>query len=135
MGYVDRTQGLTIAESTYNKLKSLKQDGETFDDVVRKLVDMDQKYNIHDETIEFEFLTETNSKVFRVIFENNAHKVEYWNKTSFSNSIRAWNNYPSISDEDKELFISFIVKETSFNLLKSIDGAADFGNFIIRRVG
>lgn len=129
------SQGMTIANSTYEKLDELKSDDETFDDIIRKLVDMDLKYNSKSEIFEYEFLTEGNSKVFRVKFEGNKHSVEYYSKKGFSKNISAWNEYLPISDYDKDLFIEFIVQEKSFNLLRDMGQSIEFNEFLIRRVG
>ena len=128
-------QGMTIAETTHKKLTSLKKENETFDDVVRKLIEMDKKYNSKSTIIEYEFLTYDISKVFRVIFEKNSHKVEYYSKKGFENHISAWKGYPPISEEDKDLFIEFIVQEKSFRLLQDMGESMDFGNFMIRKIG
>lgn len=126
---------LTLSQSTYDKLVALKGRDLSFEDVVRKLVDMDLKYNSTSETIEYEFLTETNAKVFKVTFEGNNRIVEYWGRNKFSNKITAWDNYPPISDEDKDLFIKFITQEKSFRLLKDMDQAIEFKEFLVRKIG
>lgn len=129
------SQGMTIAASTYEKLAELKSDDETFDDIIRKLVDMDLKYNAKSEIVEYEFMTVDTNKLFRVIFEKNKHSVEYYSKKGFSNKIIAWNEFPPISDYDKDLFIEFIIQESSFRLLKDMGKALAFDEFSIRRVG
>ena len=74
MANPENTQGMTIAQTTYDKLKGLKKKNETFDDVVSKLIAMDQKYNFKPETIEYEYITYNISKIFRVVFDKNIHK-------------------------------------------------------------
>lgn len=127
-------QGMTVAASTHAKLTELKNDDETYDEIIQKLIKMDQKYNPKKIIVEYEFLTYDISKVFRVIFEGNAHKIEYYGKGKFESSISAWDNYPSISEDDKELFINFKVQEKSFRLLRDMGESMDFKGFRIRRL-
>ena len=127
-------QGMTIAASTHAKLTELKKEDETYDEVIQRLIQMDQKYNTKTTVQEYEFSTYDISKVFRVIFKGNSHKVEYYGKGGFQSSISAWESYPSISQEDKELFISFKVQEKSFRLLQDMGESMDFKGFRIRRL-
>ena len=129
-------QGMTVAASTHEKLTKLKRDDETYDSIIRKLIDMDQKYNYQSKTIDYEFLTYNISKVFRVTFDKNKHTVEYYSHGNvYEKNISAWNSYPPISNEDKDLFIGFIVQEKSFRLLQDMGESIDFGEFMIRRIG
>lgn len=131
---LENMQGMTIAASTHAKLTELKQDDETYDEVIQRLIQMDQKYNPKTTVQEYEFSTYDISKVFRVIFKGNSHKVEYYGKGGFQSSISAWDSFPSISEEDKELFISFKVQEKSFRLLQDMGESMDFKGFRIRRL-
>lgn len=130
----EHIQGMTIAASTHAKLTSLKKENETYDEVIQRLIQMDQKYNPQTTIQEFEYSTYDISKVFRVIFKGNTHKIEYYGRNGFQSSISAWENYPPISEEDKELFIEFKVQEKSFRLLQDMGSSMDFNGFRIRRL-
>lgn len=127
-------QGMTIAASTHEKLTALKKEDETYDSVIQRLIQMDQKYNPQPTMMEFEFSTYDISKVFRIVFNGNSHKFEYYGKNKFESSISAWENYPPISKKDKELFIEFKVQEKSFRLLQDMGASMDFDGFRIRRL-
>ena len=128
-------QGMTLPQSTYDKLIALKKPDENFDDVVRKLVEIDLKYHPFKEVVEYEFLTMDNSKVFRVTYGDGKPLVEYYNPNGWDKHISAWEYYPAISEEDKELFIEFIIKPNSFIILQDIGDSIDYGDFIIRKIG
>lgn len=130
-------QGMTLPLSTYNKLYELRKNKgfTSWNEVVLKLIEMDQKYNRLEKTIEYEFITLTNSKVFRVTFGSSKPLVEYYNPKGWDTHISAWDNYPKISKEDKDLFITFIVNSNSFVELQNIGLSIDKGDFIIRKVG
>ena len=132
-----KMQGMTLPMSTYEKLNQLRHDNgfESYDETVRALIEADKKYNQLEKTIEYEFITENNSKVFRVTFGRGEPIVEYYNPKGWSNHISAWENYPAISKEDKDLFITYIVQSSSFVELQNIGVMIDKSTFMIRRVG
>ena len=128
---------INVSHSTYERLAALKQGNDTFNDVVTKILDLEDKYNQKDESIEFEYVTPTNLKMFKVVYSENETQIFYYNvaKKRFEKSIKAWDTYLSISKEEKDEFLKFILNENNQVLLRFMGEELSYGNFIIHKVG
>ena len=120
---------MVLEKSVYDKLKQLKKPNETFDDVINNLINIDKKYNTLEKTLEFSFETETTCKNFRITYGNNDPLIEYYNPKGWSNHISAWDNYPRIHDNDKDLFINFILDKSNVIKLQNLDVNEFIGKF------
>jgi len=126
---------MSIPRTTHRKLSNLKKEGETYNDVVRKLVDLDHKYNFK-KTIEYEVMTNTAIKVFRITFKNEDYHIEYYNpKIEFSKKAKAWDYFPHLSDEEEKAILEFLANPTNINRLKNMQYSESFGIFEISRIG
>ena len=110
---------VNITKDTYNKLQVLIEDENTpynsFSDVVSHLLDLEDKYNALEETIEYEYeLNNGFTKLFQITFIGNSiAKPEYYNvKTGkFEDNIRAWQTGNSMSEEELDSFIQLKKKK------------------------
>jgi hypothetical protein len=128
--------GVPISEETHQRLTKLKGENDTFDDVVNKLLELEETYNMPEETMEYEYiLPNGKTKVFRVVFGDKT-KIEYYNrrKYDFEKDIRAWFTGERISDSEINSFIRFIVKDSNLMLLYDMDEELVLNDIHIRRV-
>lgn len=130
-------KGMNIALETHEKLTQLKKEDESYDDVVRKLIELELKYNPHDTTIEYEYSTVNMRKLFRVIFQNKNYTIEYYNPQTheFMDHISAWETSPAINNLDKDMFIKFIIDRKNVLRLRGLEMEETFKHFKIRKVG
>ena len=90
------------------KLNPLRRYGETYNDIIYKLILIDKKYRPISEIFEYVFVTDKTSKVFRLIFNFDDYKLEYYSyDTGYVDDISVWDNFPKISDFEKDLFLKF----------------------------
>ena len=130
---------VNITKDTYNKLQVLIEDENTpynsFSDVVSHLLDLEDKYNALEETIEYEYeLNNGFTKLFRITFiGNSTAKPEYYNIQSgkFEDNIRAWQTGNSMSEEELDSFIQFIVDEKNTGNSMSEEELDSFIQFIV----
>lgn len=137
MGNSKNIHSINVSIRTYNRLSALKKEDDTFNDVVKSLLDMEDKYNFKEESIEFEYITQTNLKMFKVVYSEKKVQIEYFNNNNkkFEPKISAWDSYITISEEEKDEFLKFILKESNQVLLKNMGNELVYDNFIIHRVG
>lgn len=137
MGNSKNLKGISISIETHKRLVKLKQnEDETFDDVVRRILDLDEKYNVQEEIYEYEYMLKNGkSKLFRIIYSDTV-KIEYYNRRSFEfeGNIRAWNTGNRISEEELNSFIRFIVKESNLYVLYEMDDELVQNDIWIKRV-
>lgn len=117
--------GISISEETHNRLTKLRDthNEPTYDAVLNKLLDLEEKYNPPTETYEYEYqINNGNSKLFKITFADTV-KIEYYNyKThTFEENIQAWFTGERISDKEIDLFVKFIIKTSSILQLYEMD--------------
>lgn len=126
-----------VQSETHQRLQNLKTNpDETFDSVVSRLLDLEDKYNPLSETYEYEYLlAENRSRLFRVTFSDKI-SIEYFNRRSFKfeKNIRAWTFPDDLSEQELDLFIRFIIKESNLYVLYEMDNELVQNNIEIRRV-
>ena len=126
---------VAVSEKTHQRLAKLKGE-DTFDTVVNKLLELEETYNLPEETMEFEYMLDTDkSKLFRVIFGDTT-TIEYYNRKKFvfEKDIRAWFTGTRISDSDLNAFIRFIIKDSNLMLLYDMDEELVLNDIWIKRV-
>lgn len=137
MGNSKNLHTVHIQSKTHKRLHNLKTNpGETFDSVVSRLLDLEDKYNPISETFEYEYLLPDNrSRLFRVTYSDKI-SIEYYNRKSFEfeNNIRAWAFPNDLSEQELDLFIRFIIKESNLYVLYEMDKELVQNNIKIRRV-
>lgn len=138
MTYPKNYIGISISPDTHQRLIDLKtSDKETFDSVVNKLLDLEDKYTeIPKEVYEYEYmLSEGKSKLFRITFHDKV-TIEYYNRRTFKfeKSIKAWYTGNRISELELNNFIRFIVKESNLYVLYEMDDEIVQNNIWIKRV-
>ena len=113
---------LSLNSDVIDQLNFFKREGETYDDVIRKLLLMDSKYSPIQEIFEYVFVTYRTNKVFRIIYQEDSYKIEYYNHDKgFIDNIKAWNDSVPISKFDRDLFEKFIEKEDYASILYDLD--------------
>ena len=135
MAYSKNYIGVPVSEETHQRLAKLKGE-DTFDTVVNKLLELEETYNVPEETMEYEYmLSNEKSKLFRVIFGDKI-VIEYYNRKEFKfeKDIRAWFNGNQISNSEIDSFIRFIVKTSNLRLLYDMDKELVLNDIWIRRV-
>lgn len=130
--------GISISQDTHQRLVNLKIDeNETFDSVVNKLLDLEDKYTeIPEEIYEYEYmLNDGTSKLFRITFTEKA-EIEYYNRKNFKfeKSIRAWYTGNRISEFELKKFVRFIVKESNLYVLYEMGKELTQNGVWIKRV-
>lgn len=130
--------GISISPDTHQRLVNLKIDeNETFDSVVNKLLDLEDKYTeIPKEIYEYEYmLKDGTSKLFRITFTEKA-EIEYYNRKNFKfeKSIRAWYTGNRISEFELNNFVRFIVKESNLYVLYEMGKELTQNGVWIKRV-
>ena len=137
MSYPKNYIGISISPEVHQRLVNLKEnDNETFDSVVTKLLDLEDKYSeLPVETYEYEYIIDNGSKLFRVTFSDKV-EIEYYNRKEFNfeKSIKAWYTGNRISEEELNSFIRFIVKESNLYVLYEMDNEILQNNVWIKRV-
>lgn len=133
------SKSVNITVETHKKLVALKQSkSETFNDVLVKLLDLEDKYNPRDDIIyEYEYIFEGGSRTFLVMFGTNNVKIKYYSQREhrFESNIRAWNSKASVPSDILDLFISFIVKDSNLYVLYEMEEELIINGVHIRRVG
>jgi len=138
MTYPKNYIGISVSPETHQRLCNLKSsDKETFDSVVNKLLDLEDKFtDMPTEIFEYEYiLNNGKSKLFRVIYSDKV-TIEYYNrkKFQFEKSITAWYTGNRISEEELNQFIRFIVKESNLHVLYEMDDGIMQNDVWIKRV-
>ena len=121
---------------THERLFNLKKDKkESFDSVVSRLLDMDDKYTSKVEEYEYEYLVGEKSKLFRVIYSDTI-LIEYWNSSvfKFEKNIRAWQHGEKLSESEIDSFIRFIVMESNLYVLYEMGDDLTQNDVHIKRV-
>ena len=131
MPYPGDYTGVQIRRETHQRIANLKRDGETFDSVVNKLLDLEEKYSDNTEEYEYSYL----SKVFKVIFSDKVD-ILYFNPVtnSFEKDITVWQSVDALSEEELDSFVKFIVKDSSLWLLYDMESELQLNDIHIRRV-
>ena len=135
MAYSEQYISVPISEETHARLSKLKGE-DTFDTVVNNLLELEETYNMPEETVEYEYyLKNGKTKVFHVIFGNTT-TIEYYNRRThkFEQDIRAWFTGNRISDAEIDAFIRFIVKDSNLLLLYDIEDELVLNDIRIRKV-
>lgn len=126
---------INVSIDTKKKLSELKRDGDTFNDVITRLLDLEDKYNPIDIVFEYEYQLFEGTRLFRVIFSDKV-KIQYYSMKThkFKNDIAAWNDVEKVPQQEMEDFIRFIVKESNLYVLYEMDKELVQNNIWIRRV-
>lgn len=127
---------IAVQDETHKRLGLLKKTDETFDEVISRLLDLDDKYNPIDIIYEYEYMLKNQkSKLFRVIFGEKV-SIEYYNRRihEFESNIKAWNTGNNISEEELDSFIRFIIKESNLYVLYEMDEELVLNDVWIKRV-
>ena len=118
---------LILEPEVINQLNTLKRDGDTYDDVINKFIQMNKKYSPILEIFEYIFVTKENSKVFRIIYMDDNFKLEFYNqKEGFIDDISAWDDFLPSSQEDKKLFLNFSKRKDFASKLYDISEELNF---------
>ena len=136
MGNSKNLKGINVSQKTHERLLNLKREEDTFDDVVSRILDMDDKYNVKEETYEYEYILKNHkSKLFRVTYSDKIH-IEYYNRNTFEfeDNISAWYTGNRISEDDLNSFIKFIVKESNLYVLYEMEEELLLNDVWIKRV-
>ena len=137
MSNVPNRKTIFVQPETHKRLKNLKRnEEETFDSVVSRILDLDDKYNTTEEVYEFEYILKNQkSKLFRVTYGENV-VIEYYNRRTFEfeKNIKAWDTGNSISEEELNAFIRFIVKDSNLFVLYEMEEELVINNVWIKRV-
>lgn len=136
MGYPKNYIGIQVSRQTHQRLKDLKENPDvTFDSVVNKLLDLEEKYATEAESYEYEYLTEHTSKLFRITFDEKV-TIAYYNSVSnsFEKDIMAWQSVDALSEDELNSFVRFIVKDSSLYLLYDMDSELVINDVMIKRV-
>ena len=140
------TKYIKISKETHAKLSELKKnDTDTFNNVVSRLVDLELEFNPPGDIIyeyEYEFQDgkfrngrpKYSTRLFRVIFGDEV-KIEYhYRNGEFQKDIKAWNGLGVMPEEAMNNFIKFIIKESSMYILFEMGGELMTDNIWIKRV-
>ena len=130
-------KGINVAQDTHQKLVQLKKDDETFEDLIKRILDMEDKFNPKDDIIyEYEYVFGDDSRLFLVMFGDSI-KIKYYSQREnrFESNIRAWNSKMTVPEDVLNSFISFIVKESNLYVLFEMDKELIQNNIHIKRVG
>ena len=135
MGYPADYTGVRIDRTTHRRLKRLKEKDESFDSVLNRLLDLEDKYSEKVESFEYAYVCNGISKVFKVIFDEKV-TIEYFNPKSneFVMDIRAWQSVDALSEEELDSFVRFIIKDSSLWLLYDMEKEIQFNDIHIVRV-
>lgn len=136
MGYPKNYIGISISRETHQRIKDLKKNpDDTFDSVVNKLLDLEEKYSDEPEVFEYEFCTDYVTKLFKVEFGEKTSLTYFDPKSNlFEKDISVWQRVNPLSKEDLNSFIGFIVKDSSLWLLYDMDKEVQINNVHIVRV-
>ena len=135
--WIDRMKSINLTHNTHQKLSNLKKSDETFDDVISRLLDMEDKFNPKDPIVcEYEWFFSKGSRVFQVSY-GDIITIKYYSKrtNSFESNIKAWNSKGAVPEEELNSFISFIVKESNLYVLYEMEDILTINNIHIERVG
>ena len=135
MGFPSDYHTVHVSEETKKRLTKLKGN-DTYDTVVRKLLELEDKYNTITETYEYELMLQNNeSKLFRVTYSDEID-IEYWNSRSYSfeKDIRAWFTGYRISQKELDNFIKFIIKTANLMVLYEMEDELIQNGVWIKRV-
>lgn len=135
MAYPKGYTGVQIHRSTHQRLKNLKKDGESFDSVLNKLLDLEDKYTDKKEEYNYAYCTQNSSKAFKVVFSDKT-SITYFNQVTnmYEKDIRAWQEVNPLSEEELDSFIRFIVKDSSILLLYDMEEKLTLNDITIERV-
>ena len=137
MGYSGDFKKIPVRKETHKRLLKLKENGDcTFNDVVRKLLDFEDRNNMPKKIYEYEYLLENGqSKLFRIIYSDSI-SIEYYNYRThdFERNIKAWTTGNYVSEHEIYSFIHFIVQENSLYELYEMDEELVQNDIFIRRV-
>ena len=126
--------GIDVTVSTREKLNSLKKDGETYDDVINRILDMEDQYNPVklDITREYEYHYKESRKLFRIHFFEEKYTLTFYDDISheYKENIDAWNAPADMINN----FIIFITKESSIILLLDLEDMVNFGDYCIKAI-
>lgn len=130
-------KSIGISHDTHQRLINLKLKGDTFDNVIERLLDMEDKYNPHDDIIyEYEYIYGDESRVFLVMFGDTV-KIKYYSQlyNRFESNIKAWGSKSPIPEDKLDSFIKFIVNEANLVILFEMDKELVQDDIHIKRVG
>lgn len=119
---------INVSAEIKDRLKNHLQEGEALEDVIVKLLDLDDQYEIP-ELMEFEVVfNEDIIKVFRL----HKSQIEYFTPArKFSISLSDWN----LPDEFRNDWIMFATSDDIVSVLFSLgDGILECGCFMIRQI-
>lgn len=149
MSNVPGRKSIFVQPETHKRLNDLKQDSETFDGLINRLLDLEDRFNPIEEVFEYEYiyLAETTkesdgkiipnyqSRLFRVIYGETIKKQFYSMKShDFEDNIEAWNYFPSMPMGAIDSFIKFIIKESNLYVLYEMEDELVQNNIWIKRV-
>ena len=123
MNRQDKIIHSVVRKDVLSKLNPLRKQGETYNDIIDKLILMDKKYRPISEIFEYVFVTDKTSKVFRLIYTFDDYKLEYYSyDTGYVDDIGVWDNFPKIKDFEKDLFLKFAQSDDFSSKLYFLDG-------------
>ena len=135
MGFPNNYHTINVSAETKERLIQLKGD-DTFDTVIRNLLELEDKYNTITETYEYELILKgSESKLFRVTYSDKV-EIEYWNSRTyeFEKNIEAWFTGYRISQRDLDNFIKFIIKDSNLMVLYEMEKELVLNGIWIKRV-
>lgn len=131
MPYPGDYTGVQIRRETHQRIANLKEGDETFDSVVNRLLDLEEKYADNTEEYEYSYL----SKVFKVVFSDKVDILYFNPRTNgFEKDISVWQSVDALSEEELDSFVKFIVKDSSLWLLYDMESELQLNDIHIRRV-
>ena len=119
---------INVDSDTLHRLKSHIKKGENVEDVIIRLLDLDDQYGVS-APVEFEVnFDDQLIKVFRL----NNNQLEYFTPArKFSISLADWN----LPEEFQNDWINFITGEDTVSMLQSIaDNKIEHGCFMVRQI-
>ena len=134
MGFPSNYTTITVSRETKQRLVQLKGE-DTFDNVISNLLDLEERYNLPTEIIEYEYQIKEGSKLFRVTYSDKV-KIEYCNRKElkWESDIKAWFTGARISDDELNSFIRFIIKDANLMLLYECDDELNWNDIYISKV-
>lgn len=119
---------LTVSPEIKDRLQNHLREGEVLEDVVLRLLDLDDKYG---DSKPLEFEVNFDDRVIKVFRLNNT-QVEYFTPArKFSISLSDWNLPSEFSDD----WIGFVTSSDAVSALLGLgDGILECGCFMIRQI-
>ena len=126
------TTNLTVRESTYNRLAKIRETHNyTFNQVINQLCEKELQTNYISKVTEYELITETTTRQFKVTFRKENILIEYYTPQGFSTKIEDW----KLDKKTTNKFYEFTRTEYARCMLENMPISIEFEDFIIHKIG